>query len=121
LGELSQVFGPGYGFVVGWVYWTGTALAMSSEATAIAILVKEWYPNVSIPILGSTIIILVTLINLLGVDKLSTLESGLAIVSMQRSFFRSQERLIIRTIDVVISNVYYYSLKFNNSMKSKFH
>lgn len=78
----AQVFGPGSGFVVGWVYWTGTALAMSSEATAIAILVKEWFPDVSIPILGSSIIIVVTLMNLLGADKLSTLESGLAIVKV---------------------------------------
>lgn len=78
----AQVFGPGSGFIVGWVYWTGTALAMSSEATAIAILVKGWYPDISIPILGSVIIVMVTLINLLGADKLSTLESGLAIVKV---------------------------------------
>jgi L-asparagine transporter-like permease len=78
----AQVFGPGAGFVVGWVYWTGMVLAMSSEATAISILVREWYPNISIPILGSVIIIAVTLINLLGADKLSKLESSLAIIKI---------------------------------------
>ncbi len=78
----AKVFGPGAGFVVGWVYWTGMVLAMSSEATAVSILIREWYPNVSIPLLGSIIIIAVTLVNLLGADKLSKLESSLAIVKV---------------------------------------
>ncbi len=78
----AQMFGPGAGFVIGWVYWTGLVLAMSSEATAVSILIKEWYPNVSVPILGSVIIIITTLINLLGADKLSKLESSLAIVKV---------------------------------------
>jgi len=78
----AQTFGPGVGFVVGWVYWTGMILAMSSEATAVSILVREWYPNLSIPVLGCVIIIGVTLLNLLGADKLSKLESGLAAVKL---------------------------------------
>lgn len=78
----AKVFGPGAGFVVGWVYWVGLVIAMSSEATAVAILVQEWFPNVSIPIFGSTIIIAVTLLNLLGSDKLSKLESSLALVKV---------------------------------------
>lgn len=78
----AQSFGPGTGFVVGWVYWTGMVLAMSSEATAVSILVREWIPNISISLLGSLIIIGVTLLNLLGADKLSKLESGLATVKI---------------------------------------
>lgn len=78
----ADVFGPGIGFVVGWVYWTGMILAMSSEATAVSILVRQWYPKISISILGSLIIITVTLLNLLGADKLSKLESGLASVKV---------------------------------------
>ncbi|MDF2675904.1 MAG: D-serine/D-alanine/glycine transporter [Bacillota bacterium] len=78
----ANTFGPGTGFVVGWVYWTGMVLAMSSEATAVSILVREWYPNISIPVLGSLIIIGVTLLNLLGADKLSKLESGLASIKL---------------------------------------
>lgn len=74
----ADAFGKGTGFVVGWVYWTGMVLAMSSEATAASILIREWFPNLSIPIMGSLIIIGVTLLNLLGADKLSKLESGLA-------------------------------------------
>jgi len=78
----AQQFGSGAGFVVGWVYWTGMILAMSSEATAVSILIREWYPRISIPILGSIIIIGVTLINLLGADKLSKLESSLSIIKV---------------------------------------
>lgn len=78
----ADVFGPGTGFVVGWVYWTGMILAMSSEATAVSILVRQWYPRISISVLGSLIIIIVTLLNLLGADKLSKLESGLASIKV---------------------------------------
>lgn len=78
----ADVFGPGTGFVVGWVYWTGMILAMSSEATAVSILIRQWYPRISISFLGSFIIIVVTLLNLLGADKLSKLESGLASVKV---------------------------------------
>ncbi|RDU21967.1 amino acid permease [Anaerosacchariphilus polymeriproducens] len=74
----SQYLGNGMGFVIGWVYWTGMVIAMSSEATAVSILVKEWIPNISIPLLGSSIIIGVTLLNLLGARQLSSLESVLA-------------------------------------------
>jgi L-asparagine transporter-like permease len=74
----SQQLGEGAGFVVGWLYWTGIVLSMSSEATAISILLREWFPNVSIAWLGSAIIIGVTLINLLGADKLGKLESALS-------------------------------------------
>ncbi len=78
----SQAFGKGAGFVVGWVYWTGMVLAMSSEATAVSILVRTWIPKMPISLLGSIIIISVTLLNLLGADKLSKLESGLAAVKL---------------------------------------
>ncbi len=78
----ANAFGKGAGFVVGWVYWTGMVLAMSSEATAVSILIREWYPSLSISLMGSTIIISVTLLNLLGADKLSKLESGLAALKL---------------------------------------
>jgi L-asparagine transporter-like permease len=78
----ANAFGKGTGFVVGWVYWTGMVLAMSSEATAVSILIREWYPNLSISVMGSIIIISVTLLNLLGADKLSKLESGLAMLKL---------------------------------------
>ncbi|MDP4146609.1 MAG: amino acid permease [Bacillota bacterium] len=78
----AEAFGPGAGFVIGWVYWTGMTLAMSSEATAISILARQWIPGISIALLGGSIIIGVTLLNLLGADKLSKLESSLTSVKL---------------------------------------
>ncbi|WP_428910900.1 amino acid permease [Niallia sp. Krafla_26] len=83
----TQELGPGAGFVVGWLYWTGLVLSMSSEATAIPILLKGWFPNLSIPIVGTTIIVAVTLVNLLGVDKLGTLQSWLSGVKILAIIF----------------------------------
>lgn len=78
----TQAFGPGTGFVVGWVYWIGMILSMSSEATAVSILLHNWFANISIPIGGSIIITGVTLLNLLGADKLSKLASGLSAIKL---------------------------------------
>jgi L-asparagine transporter-like permease len=74
----TRELGEGTGFVVGWLYWTGTVLSMSSEATAISILIREWFPNASIGLLGGSIIIGVTLLNLLGADKIGKIASGLS-------------------------------------------
>lgn len=78
----SQAFGPGTGFIVGWIYWTGMVFAMSSEAAAVSTLVRHWFPGVSIAWLGAGIIVLVTLLNLLGASRLSRLESVLAAVKI---------------------------------------
>lgn len=78
----AKELGQGMGFIVGWIYWTGIVLSMSSEATAIAILLREWFANISIPIIGSLIIVGVTLLNLLGVEKLGKIESFLSSVKI---------------------------------------
>jgi L-asparagine transporter-like permease len=78
----AQQLGPGTGFVVGWLYWAGTVISMSSEGTAISILVRNWFPHVSIGLLGSLVIIGVTLLNLLGANKLGKLESSLSAVKL---------------------------------------
>ncbi len=81
-GFAADAYGQGAGFVTGWVYWTGMIFAMTSEATAISILVKNWFPGISTIIVGSSIIVGVTLINLLGASRLSKLESSLAAVKI---------------------------------------
>ncbi len=78
----EKIYGSGVGFVVGWVYWTGLIFAMSSEAIAVSILLKAWIPGISIPIMGSLVIILVTILNMLGANILSKLESGLAAIKL---------------------------------------
>lgn len=78
----EKTFGPGLGFITGWVYWTGLVLAMSSEATAAALFIRLWIPGVSIPVVGIIIIIVITLANLIGAERLSKLESGLAAIKL---------------------------------------
>jgi len=78
----EQIYGPGLGFIVGWVYWTGLILAMSSEATAVSLFLRAWFPQFSLPVIAIMIVIGVTLLNLLGAKKLSSLESGLAAIKL---------------------------------------
>ncbi len=78
----QKAYGPGMGFVVGWVYWSGLVLAMSSEATAVSIILRTWIPGVSLLMLGAIVIVGVSLLNLLGADQLSKLESVLAAVKL---------------------------------------
>ncbi len=78
----AEYLNRGAGFVVGWVYWTGMVIAMSSEATAVSMLFRTWFPTVSIPVLGTILILGVTLMNLLGASQLSSLESILAAVKI---------------------------------------
>ncbi|HWR42410.1 amino acid permease [Sporomusa sp.] len=78
----EKAYGPAAGFIVGWVYWAGLVLAMSSESIAVSVLLQAWLPGLSLPLLGSAVIIIVTLLNLFGADQLSKLESGLAAVKL---------------------------------------
>lgn len=78
----SEYVSEGCGFVVGWVYWTGMVISMSSEATAVSLIIKQRFPNVSLPLLGSIIIIAITLINLLGAKQLSQLEGALSAIKL---------------------------------------
>lgn len=78
----SQYVSEGCGYVVGWVYWTGMVITMSSEATAVSLLVNRWIPDISLPLLGSIIILAVTLLNLLGARQLSRLEGFLAAIKV---------------------------------------
>ena len=74
----QRAFGPLAGFVVGWVYWAGLALAMSSEATAAAVFLRTWWPDASGPVLATAIVLAVTGLNLLGARQLARLEGVLA-------------------------------------------
>lgn len=80
--HAEQAFGPWLGFIVGWVYWTGLVLAMSSEATAASVFIRAWIPQLSLPVLAIAIVVSVTSLNLLGAKTLSQLESGLAAIKL---------------------------------------
>jgi AAT family amino acid transporter len=80
--HAADAYGPFLGFIVGWVYWAGLILTMSSEATAAALLIKSWFPYLSLPLLSIAIIAAITLINLLGAALVTKLENTLAAVKI---------------------------------------
>lgn len=80
--HAEEAYGPFAGYIVGWVYWTGLVLAMSSEATAAALLIKAWFPYLSLPLLAITIVVGVTVVNLLGASTVTKLESSLAAIKI---------------------------------------
>lgn len=78
----EQAFGPMAGFVVGWLYWLGLALAMSSEATATALFLRVWLPGAPVWLLSLLIIAAVTALNLLDVGLFTRVESFMAAVKV---------------------------------------
>ena len=82
----AQSFGPGTGFVVGWIYWVGMVLSMSSEATAVSILLNNWFPNISIAIVGSIIIIALPpiAIDILGNQLCNKIDTAVASLDIER-------------------------------------
>lgn len=64
------------------MYWVGLILAMSSESIAASTFLREWFPNFPEVAMGMLIIVGITLLNLLGANYLSKLESGLAAVKL---------------------------------------
>ena len=73
----EQALGPAAGFVVGWVYWTGMMLAMSSEATAVAIFLRLWV-DAPLWLLSGLLIVAVTMVNLLTPHLFGRLETVMA-------------------------------------------
>ena len=43
----SKFISPGFGFVVGWMYWLNWAVTVGVELTTVSILMKRWFPDVS--------------------------------------------------------------------------
>ncbi|MEA4924439.1 MAG: amino acid permease [Syntrophomonadaceae bacterium] len=80
--HAAEAYGPYWGFLVGWVYWTGLVLAMSSEATAASLFIKTWFPYLSLPLLSIGIVAAITGLNLLGASLLTRLETSLAAIKL---------------------------------------
>ncbi|ENQ3079077.1 TPA: amino acid permease [Bacillus pseudomycoides] len=43
----SKFISPGFGFVVGWMYWLNWAVTVGVELTTVSILMKRWFPDVA--------------------------------------------------------------------------
>lgn len=44
----SKNIGPGTGYMVSWMYWLGWSATLGTEFTAAALLMQEWFPDISI-------------------------------------------------------------------------
>lgn len=77
-----NAFGEGAGFVVGWMYWIGMVLCLSSEATAVSLLLRDWFPRLPLPLTSVGVITLAVGVNLSGVSVFSRLESALSAVKL---------------------------------------
>jgi len=77
-GFAEVAFGPMAGFLTGWLYWTGLVLALSSEATALALFARLWLPAMPVWMLSLTVIVTVAALNLLDVSLFTVLESAMA-------------------------------------------
>ncbi|HWI65811.1 MAG TPA: amino acid permease [Symbiobacteriaceae bacterium] len=78
----EDAFGPMASFVVGWLYWAGLVLALSSEGIAAAMFARVWLPGVPIWAIAGTVIVGVTLLNLLDVRSFAVIESVTAVIKL---------------------------------------
>jgi AAT family amino acid transporter len=78
----ETAFGPMASFVVGWLYWSGLVLALSSESVAAALFARRWLPATPIWILSLGVILGVAALNLLAVKLFSAIESAMAAVKL---------------------------------------
>ncbi|HWI51161.1 MAG TPA: amino acid permease [Symbiobacteriaceae bacterium] len=78
----ETAFGPMASFVVGWLYWAGLVLALSSEGIAAAIFARLWVPAIPVWAIALTVIVAVTLLNLLDVRAFAVVESAMAAIKL---------------------------------------
>jgi Gamma-aminobutyrate permease and related permeases len=78
----TKAFGPGAGFVIGWLYWISGILVMSSEATAAGIFSSVWFPGIPLWAFMLIYSVVLTVVNLTDPRGFGKLESGLAIVKV---------------------------------------
>jgi arginine/ornithine permease len=62
----TKYIGPATGFTIGWVYWLGSATTAGVEFTAAGILMKRWFPDVSVWIWCAVFIVLLFVLNVLS-------------------------------------------------------
>lgn len=78
----AMAFGPMASFVVGWLYWAGLVLALSSEGIATAMFARLWFPAVPVWPIALAVIVAVTLLNLMDVRAFAVVESAMAAVKL---------------------------------------
>ncbi|KUO95890.1 hypothetical protein ATW55_09170 [Ferroacidibacillus organovorans] len=78
----EEMLGPFIGYMQGWLYWLSSVLTIGSEAIAMAVFARMWFPAMPIWSLSLLFILLVLLLNAFGVNVFAKLESALAGVKL---------------------------------------
>ncbi len=78
--RTEQMWGPGFTFVTGWIFWFSSVLTMSSEVTAASVFTRFWFPGV--PLWGWSLLYsaLIIGLNFLSVRGFGTVEGIMAAV-----------------------------------------
>lgn len=82
----QEVFGPWWGYTIGWVFWTSGVLGMASEVTACAIFMQLWFPAVPLWLFSLAFAVVITALNFNDLEGLSQAEFFLAFLKIATLF-----------------------------------
>ncbi|VEI03257.1 Gamma-aminobutyrate permease [Acidipropionibacterium jensenii] len=78
----SRAMGPAAGFAMGWVWWVELAVVVAAEGTAAAQIFLAAWPIAPDWLLTLVFMVVLTVINLLGVDKFGEFEFWFALIKV---------------------------------------
>lgn len=73
---------PAFGFAIGWIYWMSWATTIAVEASAAAILMKFWLPEVPSFVWSALFLLLIFTINFLSVKNYGEAEYWLSMIKV---------------------------------------
>lgn len=82
----NKAFGRWAGFSCGWNYWSSNILIMGSQLTALSILSRFWFPDVSLWLFAAAYAILSLIVVLTGTSGFDKVENLLAIIKTAAIF-----------------------------------
>ncbi|MGI9860019.1 amino acid permease [Moorella naiadis] len=81
-GYVEETLGPVGAFMTGWNLWLTSLVGMVSEAVAMAIYTRFWFPGLPLWALVLAYGLLVAVINYFGVDIVDKFEGGLSLIKI---------------------------------------
>lgn len=78
----EEMLGSYIGLLLGWIVFFSGILTICSEALASGIFLKYWFPHISGTFFAFIILLIVIGINALGIQNLSLIETGMALIKI---------------------------------------
>ena len=78
----DMYIGPFAGYMQGWIYYITSVLTIASEAVAMGVFTKMWWPGIPLWISSLTFSAVILLINALGVQNFGRVESFMSVVKI---------------------------------------